>query len=300
MLATLLLAASLLSPVAQARDRVAVVVSDDLDAYTAPVGPFVDELGSTAEIINIHGREAEAKQMVGRLKSDLPDVVYCVGAKACYAVHQAMPKVPLVYSTVYEPERYGITGARVSGVTMTVEPVTFLSQFVGFFPSVQRIGVVRGPGMTDKRWLTMAAAAVELGMELVEYRVRSPREVRNGMVELARQGVDALWVPPDRQVLTSDNFRTVAEESRRRRLPLLVDTQNMVEAGGLYTLTPDHEAVGRQAARIAQQLLSGAAPSEVGTEDPEALLVVLNVRTIDRAALDFDRLLLDFVDVVVD
>lgn len=288
------------APLAHARDRVAVVVSDDLDAYTAPVGAFVDALGVTTEIINIHGREVEARQMVGRLKSDLPAVVYCVGAKACYAVHEAMPKVPLVHSTIYEPERYGITGPSVAGVTMSVEPVTFLSQFNGFFPSVRRIGVIRGPGMTDKRWLAMAAAAVELDMELVEYRVRSPKEVRGALVQLAGQGVEALWVPPDRQVLTSDNFRTVAEESRRRRLPLLVDTQNMVEAGGLFTLTPDHEAVGRQAAQLAQEILGGEKPYEVGTEDPERLLVVLNVRTIDRAGLDFDRLLLDFVDVVVD
>ncbi len=295
-----LLLALLATPDALARDRVAVVVSDDLDAYTAPVGPFVDELGITAEIINIHGREIEAKQMVGRLKSDLPDVVYCVGAKACYAVHQAMPKVPLVYSTVYEPTRYGIDGAHVAGVTMDVEPVTFLSQFVGFFPEVQRIGVIRGPAMTDRRWLAMAAAAVELGMELVEYRVRSPREVRSAMVTLAKQGVDALWVPPDRQTLTSDNFRTVSEEARRRRLPLLVDTQNMVEAGGLFTLTPDHEAVGRQAAVMATELLGGEVPSNIGTDSPEKLLVVLNTRTIERSGLEFDRLLLDFVDVVVD
>lgn len=283
-----------------ARDRVAVVVSDDLQAYTAPVGPFVDELGLTAEVINIHGRENDARAMVGRLKSDLPRVVYCVGAKACYAVHTSMPKVPLVYSTIYEPERYGIKGPRVTGVSMDVQPVSYLSQFVGFFPTVQRLGVIRGPGVSDKRWLAMAAAAVELGIETVEYRVESPREVRTALVNLARQGVDALWVPPDRDVLTSDNYRTIAEECRRRRLPLLVDTENMVEAGGLFTLSPDHEAVGRQAARLTQQLLAGTPATELPVQEPERLLVVLNTRTIDRAELEFDRLMLDFVDVIVD
>jgi len=294
-LLSLLLCAS-----AFARDRVAVVVSDDLEAYTAPVASFVDELGLTAEVINIHGREIEARNMVGRLKSDLPSVVYCVGAKACYAVHRSMPKVPLVYSTIYEPERYGIRGPRVTGVSMAVQPVAFLSQFVGFFPGVERIGVIRGPGLDDQRWLAMAAGAVELGIETVEFRVSSPREVRAAMLNLARQGVDALWVPPDREVLTSDNFRTVAEECRRRRLPLLVDTQNMVEAGGLFTLAPDHEAVGRQAAQLTQQLLGGTPATELPVQPPDHLLVVLNTRTIERAELDFDRLMLDFVDVVVD
>ena len=92
----------------------------------------------------------------------------------------------------------------------------------------------------------------------------------------------------------------MSEEARRRRLPLLVDTQNMVEAGGLFTLTPDHEAVGRQAAVMATELLGGEVPSNIGTDSPEKLLVVLNTRTIERSGLEFDRLLLDFVDVVVD
>jgi len=205
-----------------------------------------------------------------------------------------------VWSTIYEPERYGIAGPRVTGVSMAVQPIGYLSQFVGFFPGVERLGVIRGPGLSDKKWLEMAAAAVELGIETVEYRVSTSREVRGALVSLARQGVDALWVPPDRSVLTSDNFRTIAEESRRRRLPLLVDTRNMVEAGGLFTLSPDHEAVGRQAARLAQSMLGGTPATELPVQEPERLLVVLNTRTIERAELDFDRLMLDFVDVIVD
>ena len=299
MLLTLLLTL-LSSPALAARDKVAVVVSDALSAYTDPVAPFLSELGQSAEVINIHGREVEARQAIERLDSIGPKVVYCVGAKACYAVRMAMPEMPLVFSTISDPARYGITGDKVTGVTMEVEPVTFLSQFVGLFPTVKSVGVVRGPSMSDGDWLALAAAGVELDLAVVDQRVRSAKDVRSAMVLLAKKEVDALWVPPDRSILTSDNFRTITEEARRRRLPLLVDTRNMVEAGGLYTLAPDAEAVGRQSARLVARILEGERPSQVRQEAPEALLVVLNVATLDRAELEFDRLLLDFVDIVVD
>ncbi len=297
MLPLLLLA---LSAPAHAREKVAVVVSDTLSAYTDPVSPFMDELGQSVEVLQIHGRASEAKEAIQRLDAIGPKVVYCVGAKACYAVHQTMPEVPLVYSTIFDPERYGIVGPTVTGVTMEVEPVTYLSQFVGLFPQVESFGVIRGPSMTEQDWLAIAAAGVELDLAVVDQRVRSSKDVRSAVVLLAKKEVDALWVPPDRAILTSDNYRTIAEEARRRRLPLLVDTRNMVEAGGLYTLAPDAEAVGRQAARLVARILDGEPVKKLRPEPPEKLLVVLNNGTLDRAELEFDRLLLDFVDVVVD
>jgi putative ABC transport system substrate-binding protein len=135
---------------------------------------------------------------------------------------------------------------------------------------------------------------------VVDQRVRAAKDVRSAVVLLARKEVDALWVPPDRAILTSDNYRTIAEEARRRHLPLLVETRNMVEAGGLFTLAPDAEAVGRQAARLVRRILDGERVGKLQPEPPEKLLVVLNTATLDRAELEFDKLLLDFVDVVVD
>ena len=47
-------------------------------------------------------------------------------------------------------------------------------------------------------------------------------------------------------------------------------------------------------------MLGGTPATELPVQEPERLLVVLNTRTIERAELDFDRLMLDFVDVIVD
>ena len=283
-----------------ARDKVAVVVSDTLSAYTDPVAPFLERLGQSVEVLQIHGRVAEARAAVGRLREVEPKAVYCVGAKACYAVHESLPEVPLVYSTIMDPARYGIEGSGVTGVTMEVDPITYLSQFTGLFPQVASIGVIRGPSMTEREWLAMSAAAVELDLAVVAHRVRTSKEVRAAAVVLSKKDLDAIWVPPDRAVLTSDNYRTITEEARRRHLPLLVDNQNMVEAGGLYTLTPDARAVGQQAAVLVERILEGEPVRTLAPEAPERLLVVLNAATLERAEIEFDKLLLDFVDVVVD
>lgn len=301
---TLLLLLALAAQAADApsgRHRVAIVQSDDLAAYEAPIPAFLSTLALEPQPLrlNIHGRESEARQMVERLRVERPDVVFCLGAKACYAVRQGLPSMPLVYAVVLEPDRYGISGRQVTGVTMTVPPETYLSQLVGFFPDVKRIGVLRGASVDEARIQELRAAAADVGVGLIIEQISSPRQVRAAFQRLASKGIDALWLPPDREILTRDTFRGLSEETRRRKMPLFVDTANMVEAGGLFSLTPDPDTVGQQAAMLVKQILGGAAPAVLPAQDPEELLTVLNVRTLEHADIDFDPLLRDFIDLLV-
>jgi ABC-type uncharacterized transport system substrate-binding protein len=283
---------------ALAGPRVVVVVSDELEAYRIPTEAFLSELDQQPRVYNLHGRPAEADSVVDQLKGNPPEVAFCVGAKAAYAIKNGLPDTKVVYAAILDPERYGIAGEQVTGVNMGIEPVTYLSQFSGFFPEVRNIGVIPGPDTSAQRLLAMEAAAVELDKKLIVRRVNSTREVRRAFLELTRQGIDALWIPPERTVLTTSAYRALTEEVRRRHLPLLVETASMVEAGGLFTMVPDPEGMGQQAARLVNRLLDGEEPPR--PEDPERLLVVLNTRTLEGAELEFDPLLLDFVDRLVD
>ncbi|MEQ1563991.1 MAG: ABC transporter substrate binding protein [Myxococcota bacterium] len=288
----------LLSCVARAAPSpVAVVVSDELEAYREPTDAFLSAFGGAPRVYTLHGRASEAAAVVAQLARTPPEVVVCVGAKAAYAVKNGLPGTTVVYASVLDPKRYGLTGDDVTGVTMAVDPVTYLSQFVGFFPEVRTIGVIRGPDTPDKRLLAMNAAAVEVDRDMLIARAEAPSDVRRQMNALALQGADAVWLPPDRSILTTFGYRAIAEEARRRHLPLLVDTASMVEAGGLFTMTPDPVGVGQQTAALVQAILdTGDVPRP---QDPEVVQVVLNLRTIEAAELPFDRTMLDFADVVV-
>ncbi len=280
--------------------QVAVVVSDELEAYRAPTEAFLAALGQQPRVYNLRGRASEAAQIANALKASDPEVVFCVGAKAAYAMKRLMPSTPMVYATILEPERFGIAGTHVTGVTMDIEPVTFLSQFTGFFPDVQRVGVIRGSGTTDEELAAMTAAAADLGRELVVAETTSTRGMRKAFAELAAKDVDALWLPLDREVLTTSSYRALADEARRRHLPVLVDTRSMVEAGGLFTMVPDPSGVGEQAAALVRRILDGEAAATLPPEAPEDLQVVLNLRTLRESELEIDRLLLDFVDVTIE
>lgn len=283
-----------------ARARVVVVQSDDLGPYTDPVPAFLEAIGEPALVVNLHGRKSEADALVARLRRDeSPRVVFCLGAKAAYAVRQGLPDVPIVYTAVVQPERYGIGADKNTwGVAAMADPISYFSQVQAFFPDAKRIGWIRGASVLDSRVRELTDAAAAVGVELVVEPVGGPQEVRRIVDDLAPR-VDALWLTPDREVITTDTFRLLAEESRRRHLPLLVPTDNMVRAGGLFAVVPDPDGIGERAADAAIAILEGRWP-EQRVAYPDELVVALNLRTLDLAAVPFDRLLLDFVDVKVE
>ncbi len=284
---------------ALAGPRVAVVQSDDLDVYTAPVPAFLEELGEPAMVVNLHGRRAEAEAAIVRLRREDPDAIFALGAKAAWTLARELPDTPVIYASILEPGRYGVSGNQVTGIDATVDPGLFLSQFSGFFPDVDQVAVIRGPGSGTERQARAQEAADAVGITLTIVQAASPREVRRSLGQLPEE-VQALWLQPDREILDAGTFRYLTSESRRRGLLLLVETENMVSAGALFAVVPDSAGVGRQAAALVKRVLDGAAPAILPVEAPERTQVILSTRAAALAEVDIDPLLLDFVDVVVE
>jgi putative ABC transport system substrate-binding protein len=283
---------------ASAAPRVVVVVSDDVDAYTEPVQPFLDALGEPATVVDLHGRQSEGDALVARLKAEPPAVVFALGAKAAWSVHTGVPGVPLVYASVVDPARYDLVGHGVSGIASTVRPVNALAQVKTFLPDVRRIAVLRGPGISEAAAAELARAASDTGLDLRIVAADDPRHLRRALDSVA-DGVDAVWILPDRAILDSDAFRMLVDETRRRRLPMLVATENMVRAGGLFAVVPDPSGIGGQSADVVRGLLDGTRP-ETELAYPDQVRVALNLTTLELAQVGFDRHLLDFVDLVVE
>jgi ABC-type uncharacterized transport system substrate-binding protein len=210
-----------------------------------------------------------------------------------------MPHTPVVFAAVSDVERYGIDAPMVTGVRNYVDPVTYLSHFLGFFPSVRKIGILRGPGVPAQRIEALKAAATQVGVTISVVDVGSPKEVRKTFVSMA-PNIDAVWLQPDRDILTRESYRLLTEEARRMRVPVLVDTYNMVRAGGLFAVVPDPDGVGLLAAEMVKDILAGQSPSEIEQQNPRNLSVVINMRTIEVSEIPFEHLLLDFVDIVVE
>ncbi len=279
---------------------VVVVKSDSLSAYDAPAQAILSGLEGRAmvEVHDLRGDRERADEVMEQLRLDDPDVVVALGAKAAWSARRALPDTPVVYAMVNDPERYGIEGGMVTGVSEEVPPDALMAQVHLFAPDVLRIGMVLHVDNDGAQVAEAIAAAERSGFELKVLRVSRERDVKGAFLRLGEE-VDAIWLVPDPVVVTPENFRFLREESRRVGLPVIASSEVLVRAGALMCVAPDYAAVGEQAALLVTQILDGTAPGELPEARPTEVRVVLNRETLDAIELDIDPLLLDFVDEVV-
>lgn len=288
-----------LASTALAGPRIAVVQSDQVPYYTKPTDAFLEQFDEPISVINIQGRYAKAQAIKERFKDEPPEVFFCLGAKAAYAIKLLFPKTPIVYASILAPSRFDIQGPYIAGVSMTVPPAAALSQYVSFFENTKRIGVIRGPNITNTRMRDLENAAARVRIELLTERARSPKNVVPVVHRLGKD-VDAIWLQADRAIVNPRVFQRLVEETRRRQIGLIVESEAMVRAGALFAVVPKHEGVGTQAAKAVTRILEGASPREIGIESPTLANVVVNIDTMQNSNLEFDSLLLDFVDIKVE
>ncbi len=295
-----LISLALALPAARAADTIAILRSDDLPAYDAPVEAFARAIGRPVRVYDLHGDKAAALRVAAELKADPPPAVLALGTKAAWTAARELPTtIPVVYAMVREPERYGVDGINITGVRMEVPPELVLAQLRLFAPEVNRLGILLSAQNSDPFVGQAIQAAKAAGYTVTARRVTSARDVQRQSTAMLQE-VDAIWLLPDPLVITPANFHSLRGQAARARVPLLSYTESLVEAGALLCVAPDRDELGlRAAARMKLVLDEGATPGSLPPVVPEATRVVLNRDAADAAGLVIDPALMDFVDEVL-
>ncbi|MBO86586.1 MAG: hypothetical protein CL927_14615 [Deltaproteobacteria bacterium] len=285
---------------AQARDSVAILRSDSLPVYDAPIESFTQALGRPVEVHDIRGERERARRITDAFTDDPPVAVLALGAKAAWAAQQYLPTtIPVVYAQVRDPERYGLDGIHITGIRMDMPPAMVLAQFRLLAPNVQRVGILLSASNSDPAVGEAIAAAKDAGLTVRAQRVTSERDVRKTAATMARS-VDAIWLLPDPLVVTPPTFHFIRDQTSRARIPLLAYSETLVDAGALLCVAPDAKAIGIQAAHTIRTILDdGTTAGTIAPVAPNSARVVLNVDVQQAIGLRIDPMLMDFVDQTV-
>ena len=200
---------------------------------------------------------------------------------------------------VVSPERYGLGGEGVTGVTHEIAPDMQLAQLALVAPEVKKLGMILSEGNARLDSSEAIAAAERAGLELQVLRVSTERHVRRSWHRL-RSEVDAIWIVPDPLVVTPENFRYLRDQAAFAGIPTIASSEDLVRAGALMCVAPDREVVGSQLVELTNALLGGTPIESLPVQEPGAVRVLLNVDTQHAIGLIIDEFTLDFIDEVVE
>jgi putative ABC transport system substrate-binding protein len=282
------------TPVVAHASGVLVLRSSDLPVYGATARAFGAAFRRPAPEISIAGMDLDAA--ANEIARNRPDVVVAIGLRAASLAHERFPRVPLVYAMVPAPERHGLNGPTVTGVSAEVEPALELEVLHSLAPDVRRIGVAIGPGASD--WIREASEAAErMELTLVIETASGVEQLGPRIRELAAHS-DALWLPADPTVAAPEVFRLELAQSLSHRLPLLVFAPPLVNAGALAAAAPDLEWVGGRLADSVKRILAGERAGSIPATPVRRVRVVANLATARAIGRELPGAVLGDAEVV--
>jgi len=251
------------------------------------------------------GDIARLDAVAAELVADRPDLVFVSSTPATLAVQRATleSRIPVVFAPVNDPVGAGIVqslqhpGGNITGIKLPAGDDLRLGWLTRIAPRAKRVLAPYNP--QDKSALATLAniqpVAPGLGIELLARPVTDVREIDALLADLPER-VQAIFLPRDSTV--EGRIADFVAVARQRRLPISAPSLTQVEAGALFSYGFVHRQIGRQAARLAEQVLRGIPPADLPVEVAENFLAI-NMATAEVIGLSIpDQILLQAEQII--
>jgi putative ABC transport system substrate-binding protein len=189
----------------------------------------------------------------------------------------------------------------MTGITMLAFELVGkrLEVFKQAVPRVSRVAVLSSPAHPgEQRELSESQrTARDVGVTLLYHQVSTTPDVNAALDATIKDNANALLVFPD--PVASSHRGQIAEFAAKHRLPSVFGWSDYVEAGGLMSYGPDHNASWRRLAVYVDKILKGAKPADLPVEQPTKFELVINLKTAKQIGLTIPPNVLTRADRVI-
>jgi putative tryptophan/tyrosine transport system substrate-binding protein len=244
------------------------------------------------------------------LRKPLPLIV-AAGDPAALATKAAGPSVPVVFLVGGDPVQSGLVTSMNRPGTLT--GVNFFTGELGgkrleilctMAPSAHVIGSLVNPGFgaeaneRQRQLQALAAAAKELGRELVVQEAATDAEIEAAFAAFAKANVAGLIVQ-NSPFFDSRRSHIVAL-SNNNQLPGIFHIREFAEDGGLMSYGASLSDAYRQLGAYAGKVLRGANPDDLPVLRPTKFELVINTKTAKSLALTVPQSMLIAADELIE
>jgi putative ABC transport system substrate-binding protein len=264
--------------------------------------------GQNINLVNTFANEeyerfnANAVDLVGRKV----DVLVAVTLQAALAAQRATKTIPIVFVLVPDPvatklvDSLARPGGNITGLSQLALDLLpkRLELFKEIVTPLTRIALLLNPSdpiITARSIEQVRAAAGRLDMSIQPIEAGKPDQIERAFSSI-QEGVQGVMVQPD--AMFFNERKRIAELARK--LPSLVFTSTMVEAGGLMTYAPSSFAIFRRSAVYIDKILKSTKPDELPVELPTKFEFVINHKTAKALGLTVSPSLLARADEVIE
>ncbi len=244
-------------------------------------------------ILDLDGKRdfnENSAKIQSEIESFKPDLILAVGSIALDAVRN-VSKVPVVFTTVLNPQKYISNFENICGVSAYVSITDKIK--------VSNAAVIYSDDNLEEELFLQKKSLKSKNVELLVRKVKNPVEFFK-VAENLKDSVNAMIMVPD-NTAKEEFFKHSSLLSFRHKFALIGIGEPQVKKSALFAVSVDHYENGLQAANIAQVILSGiATPSTIGIVNPVNNKLVVNLKTAKHLNMKIPKSILENAKVIKD
>ncbi|CZB20095.1 tryptophan ABC transporter substrate-binding protein [Streptococcus suis] len=245
------------------------VTHDSLDEIYKGIKAGLEEGGYTTtdnleiDFMNAEGDQSQVQTMSKKLVDNGNELLIGIATPAAQGLANATTELPIIMGAVTDPVGANLVtdlknpGGNITGVSDQTPVADAVSLIKEITPDAKTIGVLYSSN-EDNSKIQVAefkAAAEEAGYTVLEYAVASSNEIA-ATVEVASSKADVLFTPVDNTVASA--FSTVVSVANKTKTPIFTSVEDMVEGGGIASVTLSQYDLGVATGKMAAKILDGA------------------------------------------
>ncbi|WP_423190287.1 ABC transporter substrate-binding protein [Alkalibacterium sp. f15] len=258
---------------------------------------YVDGESINFDVMNAQGDQSNLQSMSEQLSGN-NDLMLAIATPAAQALATAEQDKPILFTAVTDPVDAGLVesnetpGTNLTGTSDMVPIEEQIKLLLSIVPDAQTVGIIYNSSEPNSE--IQANLAIEqleaAGVSVQVSTVTTTNDVQQVLTSLA-SSVDALYIPTDNTLASTAD--TVGEIAMEYKLPVVAGSTDQVEAGGLATYGINYEALGRQTALMALEILENdASPETLAVEISDDLELFVNEEMAEALGIDPDSITL--------
>ena len=241
---------------------VQIVSHSSLDTIRDSFSDEMEQLGYTEGEIELEYYDAgndtsTLDSILSTASGDGSDVIVAIATPTAQSAARYAEEIPIVFAAVSDPIGAGLTSSleepdkNITGTMDDIQVDQILEAALEIDPDMQRLGVIYNASEANSVTNIEKAKTFceENGIELQEVTVTSTNDVQQAVT------------PNDNTVASA--MSAAAQAAVEAGIPYYVGADSMVSDGGFLTVGIDYEELGRETARMVDQVLQGTDVADI-------------------------------------
>jgi putative ABC transport system substrate-binding protein len=262
-----------------------------------------EKLGDDVDFVenNAQGSIANAHTIAQQFHADKQfSGFFAIATPAAQAMSAVEKEKPIFIAAVTDPNALGLIHptTNVCGTKDMIDVKAEVEMLQQLLPDAKTVGLLYASGETNSIALVkqMRQELQALGLTPIDFAVSSEADMP-AVVELACRKTDVILAPTDNMVASSISL--IASIANKHKKPLIVSDNMLVKFGALAARGVDYKESGKQAARIAYQVLvEGKQPHELPIEQAKSECIFINRQTLQNLGLTIPAAIENHVTIV--